>query len=78
MINKSKRVINYIQTAISFINAINSEISYYKGFIDQIKNQKNKINLSSRVSLLPFFILVNKNSGKDEDGDKDEKDDENI
>jgi biotin operon repressor len=63
---------NYIQTASSFINSLNNEISYYKGFIDQIQDQKNKINLSSRVSLVPIFILVNKNSERD-----DERDDEN-
>ncbi len=62
---------NYIQTAISFINSLNNEISYYKGFIDQIKDQKNKINLASRVSLLPIFILVNKNSEKDEEKDEE-------
>ena len=61
--------INCIQTVLSFINVINNEISYYKGFIDQ-KDQKNKINLSPRFSLLPIFILVNKNTGKDEDKDE--------
>jgi hypothetical protein len=42
--------INFLQTVPSFINAINNEISYHKGFIDQIKDQKNNINLSSRFS----------------------------
>ncbi len=74
-INKSKKVNNYIQTVISFINSINNEISYYKGLIDQIKDHKNKINLSSRFSLMPIIILVNKNPGKD--NDEENKEDKN-
>ena len=35
-------------------------------------DRKNKINSSSRLSPLPFFIIVNKNTGKEKDGDGDE------
>ncbi len=59
-LNEQKQEItNYIQTAISFINAINNEISYYKGRLDYSKNLNNRINLSSSF-LQPFIFIVYK------------------
>ena len=58
----------YFQIATSFINAINNQISYYKGFMDQFNRDLNhRINLSSSFSH-PFILIVNKNAEKDKDG----------
>jgi hypothetical protein len=72
-LNKQKQDIsNCLQISISFINAINSKISYYKGFMDNHhhKDISNKINLSSR-SWNPSIIIIYTNSGKDKDDDDD-------
>ena len=54
--------------AVALINTINTKISYFKGFMDAYNSdRKNKINSSSRLSPLPFFIIVNKNTGKEKD-----------
>jgi hypothetical protein len=73
---QKQEIINYLQIATSSINAINNEISYYKGFIDQFnKDLKYKINLSSRFSSSPIFIICN-NSEKEEEeeGYKEDED----
>jgi hypothetical protein len=67
-LNGQKQEISiYLQIAISFINTINNEISYYKRWMDQFnKDQNIKINLSSRL-VHPFIIIIYKNTGKDKD-----------
>jgi hypothetical protein len=59
--------------AVALISTINSKISYFEGFMDAYNRDKNnKINSSSRLSPLPFFIIVNKNTGKEKEEDGDE------
>ncbi len=67
-LNKQKQdVSNNLQILISFINAINSKISYYKGFMDHHhKDISDKINLASRSLTTPIIIIYT-NSGKDKD-----------
>jgi hypothetical protein len=67
--------INYIHTVLFFINAINNEISYYKGFIDHFKNLNDRINLPSRFSQ-PFIFIVYKNK-KDKESSKNNNDKSN-
>ncbi len=38
------------------------------------KDLDNKISLSSRISYLPVFIIIYKNSGKEKDKDDDDQD----
>ena len=68
-LNKQKQEMSAdLQIATSFINAINNQISYYKGFMDQFNRDLNhRINLSSKFLHL-FILIVNKNDGKDKDG----------
>jgi hypothetical protein len=68
-LNKQKQELSaYLQIATSYINAINNQISYYKGFMDQFNRDLNhRINLSSKF-LHPFILIVNKNDEKDKDG----------
>jgi hypothetical protein len=74
-LHKQKQdVNNYLQIVISFINTINSKISYDAGLLNHLKNINNKINLSSRFSN-PLIILVYKNAGKD--NDEENKEDKN-
>jgi hypothetical protein len=74
-LHKQKQdVNNYLQIVISFINTINSKISYDAGLLNHLKNINNKINLSSRFSN-PLIILVYKNAGKD--NDQENKEDKN-
>jgi hypothetical protein len=64
---QKQEISRYLQIAISFINAINNEISYYKRWIDQFnKDQNYKFNLSSRLAH-PFIFIIYKNTGKDKD-----------
>ncbi len=63
--NKKQEITDYLHTAISFINALNNEISYYKGRLDYSKNLNNRINLSS--SFLQPFIFIVLNNGKNRD-----------
>ena len=65
-LNKQKQdVSNNLQILISFINAINSKISYYKGFMDHHhKDISDKINLASQSLTTPIIIIYT-NSGKD-------------
>jgi hypothetical protein len=76
-LNKQKQDFSdYLQILISFINAMNSKISYYKGFMDHHhKDINDKINLLSR-SLNPPIIIIYTNSGKDKEDNDD--DDESI
>jgi hypothetical protein len=73
-LNKQKQEISIqCQIAFTLINTINNKISYIKGFRDNYKNFNDKTNLPSRFSSVPIFILVNKNSEKDEyEEEKDE------
>jgi hypothetical protein len=64
----------YLQIATSFINAINSQISHYKGYMEQLNRDLNhRINMSSSFSH-PFILIVNKNDGKDKDGTENQDD----
>ena len=45
---QKQEISKYIQTAISFINTLNNQISYYKGHLDSIRNLKELI-------YIPFF-----------------------
>ena len=66
--SQKQEVSAYLEIATSFINAINNQISYYKGFMDQFNRALNhRINPSSSLSH-PFILIVNKNDGKDKDG----------
>ena len=58
-LNKQKQdVSNNLQILISFINAINNKISYYKGFMDHHhKDISDKINLASRSLTTPIIII---------------------
>jgi hypothetical protein len=63
---QKQEILKYIQTAISFINTLNNEISYCRGWIDHFKNLNNRINLPSSF-LQPFIFIVYKNKRKDDD-----------
>ena len=66
-LNEQKiEVSKYIQTAISFINTLNNQISYYKGRLNSFKNFNSRINLSANP-VQPFIFIVYKD--KDDDGD---------
>jgi hypothetical protein len=71
-LNKQKQDFSdYLQILISFINAMNSKISYYKGFMDHHhKDISDNINLLSR-SLTPPIIIIYANLGKDKEDNDD-------
>ncbi len=66
--NQKQELSAYLQIATSFINALNNQISYYKGFMDQLNRDLNyRINLSTGFSH-PFILIVSKSTDKDKDG----------
>jgi len=69
----------YLQIAISFINAINNKIYYFKGFSDQFNKDVYYRNscISSRLSNPFIFIITNYDIKKDRDGKNDNKRKEN-
>ncbi len=62
---QKQEIVRYLQAAISYINTLNNEISYLKGWMDQL-NHNNRINLSSRFSQ-PFIFIIYKDKRKDDD-----------
>ncbi len=78
-LNKQKQETSaFLQLAISFINTINTKISYCKGILERYnKDLGNKISLSSGPILPILIIYENAIKEKDTDDRKDKEDDRN-
>jgi len=69
-----QEISSYLQIAISFINAINNKIYYFKGFLDQFNKDLNYRNilLSSKLSN-PFIFIINNNNDSKRDKENQDK-----